>query len=394
MNVQFTFPTYVSDGAEGITINVDSLKGALERQGVAITARWPTVRLVELNSKMTHLVKGFATLGHLRAGLVADLDVVHFHTAIPSHSVLARIARALAPGSTCPMVGHLWNPFVEEAELATSHSFSEAFFHRALNGPQLASLGLGSFASIIVASRYQEQQLRRVGYQGPVHLIPNGVDVERFHAAGEGEQLSERAALGLPATGLLVGYYGHLTPWKGVVHLVRGFGEIAAAVPDAYLVIARTGYGTEEPMLREEIRRLGFADRVIFLGKLDPACFTRACDIGVVPAIAAVGTAVFANVLLEWMASGRPVIATGIGTTSEVITHGKDGLLVPPADPAALGQAAFELLTHADLRRVVGWAARETAIQRFNWDAIACQTVQVYQALTEDAEARPAAGVA
>ena len=394
MNIQFTFPTYVSDGAEGITINIASLKAALERRGVTVTARWPTVRLVQLNSKVTHVIKGISALSHLRAGLTADLDVLHFHTAIPSHSVLALVARGLAPRSTRPMVGQLWNPFVEDEDLASSHSFKEAFFHRALNGPALASLGFGSFSAIIVSSRYQESQLRKVGYRGPVHLIPNGVDLDRFRPPRGDEQLLERAALGLPPNGLLVGYYGHLTPWKGVLHLVRGFGEVAAAVPEASLVIARTGYGTEEPMLREEIRRLGIADRVVFLGKLDAASFTRACDIGTVPATAAVGTAVFANVLLEWMASGRPTIATGIGTTSEVISDGKDGLLVPAANATALGQAVFKLLTDSALRVAIGQAGRETAVRRFNWDHIAHATLEVYEALVGAAEVTSAPRVA
>jgi len=180
MHVQFTYPTYVRDGAEGITVNITCLKSALERSGVAVTARWPTVRLTDLNSKLTHAIKGLATVRHLRAGLVGSPDVVHFHTAIPSHSVLARIARGLAPRSTRPMIGQLWNAFVEETDLASSHSLMETLSHRLLNGPALAGLGLGSFKAIIVSSSYQERQLRRVGYRGPVHLIPNGVDTSLF----------------------------------------------------------------------------------------------------------------------------------------------------------------------------------------------------------------------
>lgn len=48
-------------------------------------------------------------------------------------------------------------------------------------------------------------------------------------------------------------YYGHLTPWKGVLHLVRGFGAVAREIPDATLVIARTGYGSEEPLLHQTL---------------------------------------------------------------------------------------------------------------------------------------------
>lgn len=384
MRVLSVYPTMVRDGAEGITINIRTLNRALRRQGVVVDQQSPTVRLRDLNKKWVHITKGLETLPKMWRGLAAgDADVIHFHTSIPSQAILGLIARTASLAPSSPLIGHLWNPFVEEEELATVHSPLEAMSHRVLNSAALAATGLSAFQATIVASAYQEQQLRTAGFEGPVYRITNGVDLERFRPANPEEQRRERTKLGLPETGLIVAYYGHLTPWKGVLHLVRGFARIADRAPEARLVIARTGYGTEEPLLKQEIGGLGIAHRVIFLGKVDPTSIVRAADIGVVPAIAVVGTAVFANVLLEWMAAGAALVATRIPTTAEVVRDGENGLLVAPADPEQMGDALARLLADEDLRHAMGRAARQTAEQRFDWAGIASQVTEAFSVEAE-----------
>ncbi|MBI2910936.1 MAG: glycosyltransferase family 4 protein [Chloroflexi bacterium] len=391
MKIHFVYPTYVRDGAEGITINIATLRQALERRGIGVRLGSPGVDLADLNRKWTHVTKGLATLPHLIGGLSdAAADLVHYHMALPSQSLLARLAQGLAHPLSPPrggagvrapgqlLIGQLWNSFIEAEELALCHSRGEALAHRLLNNATLARLGLARFDALVVASQYQERQLRRIGYGGPIHQIPNGVDLERFRPPMGRERAAERARLGLPPESLIVTYYGHLTPWKGVLHLVRAFATVAEHLPAATLVIARTSYGTEEALLRREIGHLGLDQRVIFLGQVDPPALLRASDVGVVPAIAAVGTAVYANVLLEMLASGLPTIATSIATTAEVIAHGRDGLLVPPAQSATLGAALVYLLKDEPLRVAMSQAARRTAAQRFDWENIADRLTEVY----------------
>jgi len=209
------------------------------------------------------------------------------------------------------------------------------------------------------------------------------VDLDRFRPASADERRVERRRLGLPEAGALVLYYGHLSPWKGVLHLVRGFGAVAREHPDATLVIARTGYGSEEPLLRKTLHEMGIAERAVFLGKSDPAALVRRADVGVVPAIASVGTAVFANVLLEQLAGGLPVVATRTGTNGEVVVDGLNGLLVPPAAPGAIGSGLTRLLGDEALRLSLGHAARRTAEARFDWNVVAAAIHQAYLMETE-----------
>lgn len=383
MKAVFTYPTLVRDGAEGITINIESLAEALRRRGAGVDVRGPEVCLKDLNRKSTHLFRGLQTVPHVWRGLArGDADIVHFHASLPSQAVLALLGRATALGSSRPLIGHLWNAFVEENDLRNCHSPLEAMSHRALNNRGLASLGLNALQAVIVTSRYQVEQLRQAGYNRPIYRIPNGVDLARFRPTTVEQRIEERQRLGLPA-GPIVLYYGHLTPWKGVLHLVRGFGAVAREHPDATLVIARTGYGSEEPLLRQTLQEMGIADRALFLGKTDPAALARCADVGVVPAIASVGTAVYANVLLEQMAAGLPVVATGIGTTSEVIVDGVNGLLVPPADSGSMGCALNRLLDDGALRASLSQAARRTSEMRFDWNVVASAVHQAYLIETE-----------
>jgi glycosyltransferase involved in cell wall biosynthesis len=98
----------------------------------------------------------------------------------------------------------------------------------------------------------------------------------------------------------------------------------------------------------------------------------------------------FALVLAEAAASGVPSVATHVGGIPEVVEHGVTGILVPPADPAALGRALAELLADPERRAAMGLAARQRACRLFSVDAMATATLGHYRRLL-DAPARAVA---
>lgn len=390
MKVQFVYPTLIRDGAEGITANILGLKDTLERQGVEVAMRAPVLRLAQLNRKWVHITQSLRSVVHLRSALLdPSVDLVHFHASLPSQSLVARLACALAPGATTPLVGHLWNAFVDKDDLRPLGSRPEAFSHRVLNSKALARLGLSAVPEVIVSSAYQERQLRDAGYAGAVHRISNGIDLSHFRPAEPGEREKERERFGLPPDGLHVLYTGHLTPWKGVRYLVMAFARASWDYPDARLVIAHTEYGREGWRIRRDVGRLGIRDKVIFLGRVDPAALARTADIAVLPAIGTVGTAVYPNVLLEWMATGLPIIASDLPAVREVVQDGADGLLVPPGDVEALGTAIGRLLKDGSARGMLGREARRTAEALFGWERIGERVRGVYEEMLTPARASP-----
>jgi len=90
------------------------------------------------------------------------------------------------------------------------------------------------------------------------------------------------------------------------------------------------------------------------------------------------------NVLLESMATGIPVIATGVGGNPEAVEDGVTGLLVPPRDPAALARAVQRILHNRELAARLGHAGRQRVIERFAIDNVIRQTEQLYERLLKE----------
>jgi len=82
---------------------------------------------------------------------------------------------------------------------------------------------------------------------------------------------------------------------------------------------------------------------------------------------------------LEVMAAGAPVIVGDTGGLAEVVTHGEDGVKVPPGDVGALAAAMSRLLNDPEEARRLADAGRKTATVRFAWPAIAALTAEVYK---------------
>jgi glycosyltransferase involved in cell wall biosynthesis len=389
LNIHFAYATFVRDGGEGITNNIVALRSALERRGVNVTHSGPSVELRSLNHKTVRVSKGLEAVPYFREALAdTRADVLHFHLAVPSQAFLVRLASPFAAVPPQRRIGHLWNALAEAADLQAPGSRAESLWHGVLNGAHVTAFGLRSFGTVVVSSAHQERQLVRAGFHGKVVCIPNGVDIERFHPASPEERVQARAALGLPVQATLITYFGHLTPWKGVRHLAQAFGAVAAAHPQALLVIARTPYGSEEGAIRRSLERMGLTRRTLFLGKVDPAMLLHASDVVVAPNVAAVGTAVFPNVVLESLAAGLPLVTTDIVTHREVITHGVNALLVPPSQPGAIAEAVIGLLSNSGLQQQLALAARETAVSRFDWNAIAAKFGCIYDSMLAGEGAR------
>ncbi len=184
-----------------------------------------------------------------------------------------------------------------------------------------------------------------------VEVLRNGVDLEMFHPI---ERDTERRRLGLTRTTILS--VGYLIPRKGHDLVIGALPELA----DVELLIA--GDGPEEAALRTLAQRLGVADRVRFLGRLghsDLATYYGAAD----ALVLASDREGWANVLLEAMACGTPVVATDIWGTPEVVAAPEAGLLMPERTSGGVASALRALLAAPPSR-----AATRAYAEKFSWD--------------------------
>lgn len=186
--------------------------------------------------------------------------------------------------------------------------------------------------------------------------IVNGVDAERFSPREE-----NGGGAGQPGRPLVVGSMGRWSQAKGHDFLVRALARLAeAGHPIRCLLV---GGGEEEAALRVLTARLGLNGQVCFQGfSSRPEEVLREMDLFVLPSL----EEGLPMVLLEAMATALPVVATDVGSVSRLVEDGTTGLLVPPRDPEALGEALVRLVSDAAARRRLGAAARRRVVEHFS----------------------------
>ncbi len=215
-------------------------------------------------------------------------------------------------------------------------------------------------------------------FPGEYRVIPNGVDVARFHP-----DVPPRAELMDGRLNVL--FVGRLDPRKGLPVLLDAFPVVRRRVPEARLVVV--GDSFLKPWFE---RRVGARERehVRFTGAVPPSelpGWYASAHVVVSPALK---NESFGIVLLEAMAAGKPVVASDIPGYHSVIEGPADGVLVPPGDTALLADALASLLR--DPARRLALAARGRArAEGFSWSSVAERLETYYRELTE-LTARPA----
>ncbi|GAB6054600.1 glycosyltransferase family 4 protein [Magnetospira thiophila] len=186
-----------------------------------------------------------------------------------------------------------------------------------------------------------------------VTVLRNGVNLENFVPR---ERTEARARLGITDDRRLLASVGHLIERKGHEIVIGAL----PLLPDVHLVIA--GDGPEDGALKALAQNLGVTERVNFLGRRpheELSWIYSAAD-ALVLASSREG---WANVLLEAMACGTPVVASNIWGTPEVVTAPEAGRLMAERTPQALAEAANDLFTHYPDR-----ADTRAYAERFSWD--------------------------
>ncbi len=205
-----------------------------------------------------------------------------------------------------------------------------------------------------------------------VHLIPNGVNMDRFALPGSAEAARQRAdarrSLALPQDALVLGMIGRLDA-KGQRKLFDVLPALLPLCPNLRVVLVGSeGKPGEQAHLSAQAQAGGFEDRLLFTGpRSDVPALLPAFDLLVhLPIDEAFGLA-----LAEGMAAGLPAVATAIGGCREVVRGGVTGRLVTPGDPSALLDALAWLLdpvSGPERRAQMGAAGRAVVQNEFTQD--------------------------
>jgi glycosyltransferase involved in cell wall biosynthesis len=221
-----------------------------------------------------------------------------------------------------------------------------------------------------------------------MEVVHNFVDIARFARVRREEGHAVRQELGIPADARLLTVVGDVIPRKGLLYVARALPELQRQFPNIHLLSLGTNKTEYGDQIRQELDTLGLAGHVTWGGlRRDVERVLAATDVFVLASVEeAMGIAI-----LEAMSASLPVVATNVGGIPECVTHGETGLLVPPANPAALAESIQQLLADEALRARFGARGLEIVQQRFSQDAYTLRVEEILERFARKAPIRASA---
>lgn len=285
-----------------------------------------------------------------------DIDLVH--SLLYRANVLCRLAARLSRRRPVVVSGH-HTPAALGGRAAT-----------------LASRWTRTFSDrMVVPSRAIRDELMRAERAAPerIVVIENGVDTHQFNG---GPAAPIRSDLHLPANAFIVGVVGRFSPEKALHHLIESVALVREQGVPVHLLLI--GDGPERARLEHDVHSRGIAAHVSFLGvRRDLQPLYAAMDVFALPSLYEAAPVA----LLEAMACGRAVIATDSGGAREMVEHERSGLLVAPAQPAALAAALLRLVTDTDLRQRLAATAARRVREHFDLVRMVERHAELYSGL-------------
>jgi glycosyltransferase involved in cell wall biosynthesis len=296
-----------------------------------------------------------------------DVDLVHIQTPFLAHYHGIAIAKKLGV------------PVIE-----TYHTYFEEYLHhyvpliprsvmrfvaRRFTVSQCSALD-----ALVVPSLAMQKALEDYGVQCPMHIIPTGMEMERF-ASGDGRRFRER--LGIAADRPTLVHVGRIAHEKNIDFLLRMFALVVKRKPDIMLVVAGEGPALEH--CKSYVESLKLSANVRFVGYLSrdrelPDCY-NAGDVFVFSS----KTETQGLVLLEAMACGTPVVSTAYMGTADIVKPER-GARVAPDNEEGFANLVVELLDDPARRRAMSSEAR-TYAATWSADAMATRVADLYSSL-------------
>jgi 1,2-diacylglycerol 3-alpha-glucosyltransferase len=345
-----TYKPYVS----GVTNHVDLHKQVLERAGHEVYVftfgdeeyqdneprilRSPGVPLADSGFYLSLRYKS----KHKK--LLQTMDVVHVHHPFLSGRLAlnycrpARIPVVFTNHSRYDLLAQAYLPMMPDE---MSHSLLQAYMPDFCEAVDL----------VISPSESMAKMLRELDVKSHIEVIPNGVDLQKFHEA----KPFPRSRFGFTERDILLIYAGRIAPEKNLSFLLQAFAGIAQMLPNVYLLMVGGGKRNFEEEVQSLIGELGIGNRVHSTGMIayeDIPSYLAMCDIFVTSSVAET----FGMSTVEAMSVGIPIMGVhGIGT-SDLVEDGKTGFL-STEDLAAFTAKLTYLCLHPGLRKEMGLAA-------------------------------------
>lgn len=299
------------------------------------------------------------SIWHLRKFLDSNnIDIIHSHKYKTNvYSLLASVSRKIPLVSTC----HNW----------LSENYKMKFYE------WLDKRILNKFDKVIAVSDDIKDKILKSGISyHKVLKIKNGVCIEKY--SDQNRRKIVRAKLGINDDKIIIGNVGRLDRNKGLTYLLRAAKLLLNEFENVVFLIVGEGPSLQE--LHDETERLGIRKKVIFTGYRNdiPSIFS-AIDIFVLPSL----IEGLPMVLLEAMASKKPVVATKAGDIPAVITHNESGLLIESGDTEQMKNALTYFLIDRKKLSLIAEKGFEIVKNGYSSERMAKEYIEVYRSLLQ-----------
>lgn len=212
--------------------------------------------------------------------------------------------------------------------------------------------------TVVAVSDGVQRYLAALGHGSKTRVVPNGVSL----------RLYEGARYGGRRTRFTVGFVGSLKPWHGLANLLAAAAATREHVPDLRVLVV--GDGPERQRLEADAALRGLADVIQFTGAV-PKAEVAAClaqmDVATAP-YPEIDEFYFSPLkVFEYMAAGRPIVASAIGQIADVLEHGRTALLAEPGNVESLAEQILTLFRNPSLAHTLASSARAEAVARHSW---------------------------
>ncbi len=362
----------------GVAVSVESSAKALEKLGhevYIVAPKYPgykdeknVIRIpsLQLTKQPDYRLATFLPNRALIAASRIDFDIIHGHSGGPITLLGWEVSRLKRV------------PFV-----VTYHTLWNQYTHYILRGkvirPRMAEIASRIFGNLcdmlIVPTRKVEKELQDYGIDKPIHVIPNGIETERFHNQEKGylHQL-----LNLSSEKKVLLYVGRIGKEKSIDFLIRSFKDIALKDSTAVFVIVGDGTDSERKRLLHIAEECGVNEKVFFTGFVKQHLIPKVYADGDVFLFASTSETQ-GMVILEAMASGLPVVSIYDDAYVEIVKNGKTGYLVSGKEEK-FAQAVNLLLQNEKKRKIMGVNAQKKA-QNYSVMEIAKRLEKTYSDL-------------
>ena len=207
------------------------------------------------------------------------------------------------------------------------------------------------------------------------------VDPDLFTPEIDGKNIKDEYELN---NNFVIAFTGTFAQWHGIEILAESIKYLKDKIPSVKVMFIGDGIlrgKIEEIIKRDNVEKYSLTTGLIPFSRMPE--YLAACDVLLTPCINNQDTDFFNSPikLFEYMAMGKPIIATDVGQQGEVIRDRENGILIPEKDPAALADAVFELYKNPDLCDKIGRNARKDAVEKHNWTVNAKRIIDRYYSL-------------